>query len=83
MNNKDVKNLTSLQNKMRLAEDAMGEAMRNQWPKDTNVEVMLMHGQKNPTAGIVIAHNKNYVRVRLDTKNQHVKDIHFSDVVYP
>ena len=76
-----MEHLRAQERQMRIEQQIMQDLMVAQWPVGKSVMVLLSCTQKIPTRGTVISHNKNCLRVRLDTKHRHIRDVHFNNVI--
>lgn len=75
--------MIALSKKIEVAEEAMLAELRRAFPVGRAVSCWLMHGQVNPSTGVVLGHRGGryaYVTVRLDSRSRLTRDIPASEV---
>lgn len=79
--------LEKLQDAIKKAQDELRAYLQQKFPKDSEVAVLLKHGQTNPSYGIVVGHFHNgYVSVELNNAKERsrlrVRSIHPNSIVW-
>jgi len=77
------KSMAYLEQKLSTAQKTMADAVRKEFPVDSDVLVQIRTGQRTLTPAIVLAvhtWSPTMVRVRLSTKGGKVVDVHYTNV---
>jgi hypothetical protein len=78
-----MKSLQKLAEKIRAANNDMQAELERRFPVGSRVSCFLMHGQVKPSHGEVIGHTGGehaYIRIRLNSRTGHVRDVVAEDV---
>jgi len=79
-----MKKIAQLLNAMQCADEAVIRELKLLYPEGSAVRVCLMQGQITPSNATVISHpggKFGYVRVRLSSKKQAVRDVTPNDIL--
>ena len=72
--------LTELEDNLQDAERLLNSKLNEIYPEGTELSFWIQHNQKVPSTGVVLGYSAPYLRVRLRSKKQDVKDVHFGRI---
>lgn len=82
----DKAKIVELAKEMEKAQHALYEAMARMFPKGSDVDYIVKHGQINPSCGEVIGaddhHFAGYIRVRPYSGKQEIRSVHYSRIAW-
>ena len=86
MNVKELRHFEDLKDGVMRAEAKMISALQEKYPPASSVSFFIMHGQVNPSTGIVVGYDgQGHVRVRHDQAKEHsryrIRDVHFRKIL--
>ena len=81
---KIMREITELNNIKEMAERNLVRAMERACPRGITIKFWLRHGQVHPSEGVVIMAESGgyagFVKVRMVSKKEDVKSVHFSEI---